>query len=442
MIKLFYEIILSKNKLIITCYISNQKSYQWYFDEGWGEDVNTVRKIQPLKNKIIVSYDLSEIPIHHDDRDFSYPFCRDNYFMFHGSIGLPLLSIDEKKDMDVSFDSNLPLYVSGIGHVDKTKNYILSMSQIKSQMYVGTNVCTNYKINNSVDIYFTMYEKSYMFIEIDKIINAVKKFLKRCYSFFDINENTTFVVNYIGDKLHKNITSTGHGGFGSRSGFSYFIMFHSKKEISKSKIIDVIIHELYHHFNKSSGMYDTMWFSEGFTEFFSRFLRLEPNKLKYVSNDFIVKYNQNPYAETSVSEHTKENFWTNRYYEKLAYTKGYVYALFLFQIYGKQFIDNYKKIIKDFYEGKINIDNKTLKKYLDDKYFDMYIIDGKRIKLVTKKIKDVNKIVIDSKLQKIIYSKVDYINFDIEKHIITIKINDAIHKYNLRSTEKMSINIL
>ena len=224
MIIVSYNIALISNILEITAtFVSDITGIEWYFDEGWGEDLNSVRELKKIKNGIVVKY--AKNNSFYDDRDFAYPYTHDNYFIFQGLIGLPLLSINESQEINVKYKSNIPLYISSIGKISNNKLYLSNFSKIKSQLFVGSHDYVCFKINSNIKIYFTFYEKSHMFISKSYFVSSVVTFLKKCYTFFSIEEKTNFVVNYIGTKLDNKITSTGHGGFGSLSGFNYFIMF-------------------------------------------------------------------------------------------------------------------------------------------------------------------------------------------------------------------------
>ena len=153
----------------------------------------------------------------------------------------------------------------------------------------------------------------------------------------------------------------------------------------RKKITINILHELFDLYNHGVSSYAESWFNEGFTEYFCRLLSLNKSEFIKEINDIMVQYMINPYRNTNISILTKENFWNNKYIEKLPYTKGCVYALYLHQKYKNKFIDNFKNIIRDIRKN-VKFNNPRLKNYLqnnidNDINFDKYIIDGATISI-------------------------------------------------------------
>jgi hypothetical protein len=102
----------------------------------------------------------------------------------------------------------------------------------------------------------------------------------------------------------------------------------------------------------------------------------------------------NPYRNSDISIMTKYNFFHNEYIQKLPYQKGFVYALYLYQRYGNEFINKFKTIINRIHKGAI-YDMDNYKRTLGDKNFDKYIIKGDTIRLKYKKTKKINQLKLD-----------------------------------------------
>ena len=365
------------NSLIIS--IKSNFDVKWIEGENWGESLEN-DKIILSKNKKQIKYKISDkIVNYQDDRLYSHSMVRKNYACFSGNIGLLFPKFDDNVDLKITFMTNFPLVVSGIGEIEKEFSYISTLEILKNQLFILT--CEFIRGDNLTITYFN---KSIFFIKIQEIYLIVQKFLSRCYKFFKIRENLHFVVNYV-DFVPTGET-TGYGGNSNYAGFNYLVTIEktTSKIIKNIKII--LLHEIYHHFNKSNNSdYGTTWFSEGFTEFFCRFLSMKSFAFARECNHFIVKYMSNPYRNYPNTIMTKNNFWKNKFIEKLPYTKGFMYALYLYQKYNGIFIKRYIKLIQDIKIKNIYTDNKTINKYLSDTKFHDFIIKGATIEIKSKK---------------------------------------------------------
>jgi hypothetical protein len=323
------------------------KEINWIYGEDYGEDLSLDFIITESGSTYIVYQISKEIPQYNDDRLLLHPFVRNEYASFSGSVGLFFPDIDFGEEINVTYESNYPLFISGIGSIENSYKEITTLNIIAKRLFVLTKV---YYAQEKIII--TYYPNSYFFIDLETINDLISSFLNRCYHFFGYQEDLIFVINYFGFKTDG--TETGHGGMGNYAGFNFLVVEKKSSPSLKFKIKTTLLHEIFHHFNKSSGDYDTMWFSEGFTEFFSRYLSMNLSLFKKQCNKFIINYNLNPYRNSEISFMTKHHFWTNKFVERLPYVKGFCYALYLYRTYGNTFIENYKKIICD-----IKFDNLT-----------------------------------------------------------------------------------
>jgi hypothetical protein len=350
----------------------------WFLDEQWcTDDIND--KIIINKSDAYIEYITGDIPEFDDDRLYCYPMVRKDYACFTGSIGLyfPLVD-DDHVNFDVEFISNFPLYVSSIGLIDTdSSSFVTDLRRLKNMLFVFTR-----HVVEKSGVMITYRKDAVFFIQVDSIIRHIAKFINSCYEFFGISEREKFMINYNGMIVEPG-GGTGYGGNGNYAGFN-FLITEAESKIKKKKrdsIKIMLLHELYHHFNKSGG-YESNWFGEGFTEFFCRYLSLSESKFKDECNKFLTQYHMNPYRNSGIEIMTRHNFWNNKFVEKLPYAKGFVYAFYLLQKYGDIFIERYKKIITDSYNDPlIRLDNALLKEYLKDEYFDRYIINGETIKI-------------------------------------------------------------
>lgn len=387
--KIKYDFNFDGKKIIISIQLANEKNKNkknknnWYLSEQWCEEEIGDKIILSKTNDKIVYTFSDKIPKFNDDRLYCYPVVRKDYVCFTGQIGLyiPDIVTDDTKEFTVEYSTNFPLFISGIGKIEKEKEIKIktTMQKIKTQLFVLTKTFISFS-----KLIVTYSPESFWFLSLEDIARTVIAFLDNCYEFFDIQDNLTFVVNYVGMKVEDK-SSTGYGGNGNYAGFNYLI---TNTEVEEEKINDYkiyVLHELFHHFNKFAD-YGANWFSEGFSEFFCRYLSLNDNDFIIEANKFIIEYMINPYRDAGINIMTRHNFWTNKFIEKLPYAKGFVYALYLYQKDKDIFLKNFKSIIMDIYDGKqISVTNKYLKKKLNDKNFDRYIIKGEIIELSYKK---------------------------------------------------------
>lgn len=396
---IIYDFHFVNNELIIK--ISSNKNIKYFLGEQWcTENINDKIIIQKTKN--IIEYKISkDIPEYQDDKLYCYPMVRQNYACFTGVIGLYLPQIaNDFIEFQTTFKTNFPLFISGLGHIKESKTVKTNIHYLKNQLFVFTK---DYITKGSVTL--TYKYDAYFFVDKNEIISQVSKFIDKCYEFFGLKRDVEFLVNYNGF-LSKNNTNIGFGGNGNYAGFNYLVTESKKTEELANKITIYLMHELFHHFNKSSD-YKANWFGEGFTEFFCRYLYLDKKEFVKECNKFLEQYWLNPYRNSKIDIMTRENFWNNKFIEKLPYVKGFVYCIYLLQKYGNEFMDIYKSIIKDLYnDNKMQITNDLLKERFHDDNFDKYIIKGELIDIDGQFEKNVKGIYLGFDMDSLINSKI------------------------------------
>ncbi|ARF10001.1 hypothetical protein Indivirus_7_17 [Indivirus ILV1] len=411
----------------LTIIIKANQNIDWFLGEQWcTEEIND--KVIIKKEMDYIKYNISKkIHEYKDDRLYCYPMVRNNYACFTGVIGLylPKLSNDYA-DFKVTYITNFPLFISGIGRISESVTIISNLYLLKTQLYVFTE---NYIESDYLTL--THKDDAYFFMDKNKIIKKISKFIDKCYEFFEIKNKIKFLINYNGFLVENGSQETGKGGNGNYAGFNYAVTETQKTQELEKELTVYLLHELYHHFNKSSD-YASNWFSEGFDEYFCRYLSMSHKKFIQECNIFLKKYWLNPYRNSKITIMTRENFWKNKFIEKLPYEKGFVYALYLHQKYKNDFIDKYKKIILElYYNPKMVINNQILKEMLTDDKFNDYIVNG-------------NTIIIDYDYE--IDMKTINFGFDIESainsHIVRkIKKTSEAYKNGLRNGNISKIHI-
>lgn len=413
--KIIYDFKFNKNKPIITLNIVNEKKnlIKFNFPKSHAGGINQDKNIKIIKTningkkshnhfvKIVYTFykfhKLNQKNIHkYAYHIIKYP----DYFLFTSMNGLIIPYINKNTILDVTFITNSDnLFISGFGNLKKYEIKI-DYETMHSLVFVNAK---NYLEKNNVII--TYPSNAYFFVNINYISNKLNQFIEKCNKFFNYNNNLKFLVNYIGNKTtEKTYLISGEGFY---AGFNYFVFSNINRFIKDDKktFMAILYHELYHHFNIFNGDEKIYWFSEGFTEFFSKLFSLSSKEFIYECNKFIESYYKNPYHNSNIKIMTHYNFWNNYYIEKLSYTKGFVYALYLYQS-DKLFLDKYKKIINHNILYKKKQNNDYFKKMLKDKNFQKYIINGKTIKIKFNVEKIIKKYNLGFNLDKAIHDKI------------------------------------
>lgn len=284
---IIYNFNLSHKGLIIT--ITSNKNVDWVLSEQWcTENIND--KIIMEKTDRIMKYKISKnIPKFKDDRLYCYPMVREEplYACFSGIIGLYLAVLeDDFVNFTITFKTNYPLFISGIGKIDinkieKSKTMTSNLYYLTKQLFVFTK---NYIESQNGIVTLTYKSDAFFFIDPNEIVSIVSDFIDKCYDFFDLKKDVKFLINYNGYLIEDSET-TGYGGNGNYAGFNYLVTEKERTDELCNKIKIYLLHELYHHFNKSSD-YLSNWFSEGFTEFFCRYLSLPQDEFIKECNSF------------------------------------------------------------------------------------------------------------------------------------------------------------
>ncbi len=123
-------------------------------------------------------------------------------------------------------------------------------------------------------------------------------------------------------------------GIGLIDGFS--MRYTGPYDLAKT---EVIAHETTHKWIgnklpiKQKGM-EYMWFEEGFNDYIDTYILAETKMITkkefihYINNNNITPHYKSP-VRTAPADSIAKYFWTNHYYEKLPYERGFIYAFYL-----------------------------------------------------------------------------------------------------------------
>ena len=396
MIHIYYDFDYDEKQMIITMKIYNKENNRLIieFPDSYGSLDRLYKNIKILesnidfkdgksitsKQEIMIKYTFKKYyDSVHSTIDERFNVIKNGKFLFFNAMnGLPIIS-NISKNVNITFSTNYNMLISSIGLLKKNNSITTIFSQeYRRLFFVMTN---NYF--KSKHIYVGYYDKSQFFIDLRKLILKLNKFIETCDKFFNVKNNKIYVISYQ-DFIYKHNKGSSYGS-GYYYGFEYTNIYPKKPNNIMNHTNIYFAHELYHNYNVS-GDISTTWISEGFTEFFCRFLLLSKQAFTIETNRFINYYFFNKYKNIKNSQINEKNYWKNENINKLPYQRGFIYALYLYQTYGNKFLNRYKKLIKTVNKlrkhGKYKMVNNNLFKHiLNDNKFNDYIINGKTIEI-------------------------------------------------------------
>jgi hypothetical protein len=322
------------------------------------------------KNVKVIKLDNNEITIKLLPKD-DHMFCHtvsDDYYVVKGKDFLPIPKTT-LNSFEVTYSSKQPIIISGLGLVEgdikKTENIAIAFRRsycYTNNWYISDGITVTYKPNKSK----TLQDK----------ISKIYKYLTDCYNFFEIKREDKYVINM--HEIEEN--SVGGNGDIYKGVYIYYGFIEDKKNYSMLSN-HVIYHEIFHNFNPGFGLNrkgsECMWFSEGFTEYFYRYILYEPNKFKRTCKIYFDFYNVNPHKNL---RNENIEFDNDENMRMLPYSRGFIYADYLKEKQGKIFIDKYKDLIKKMYTGQIKFNNDQIGNIFDYGSFKKYIINGQIFK--------------------------------------------------------------
>ncbi len=391
-----------------------------YYDETWGEEdlfkclsyikvhdqCATILRY-PFKNEIqILTESFANVRIeygliqdykgHENINDYYRPIINEKYFHVfgHRMFLIPSSFYKDKEAQPVEIILN---YAEGvIQHSFGTENkgtYLLSKEDLMESIIVGGDFRRiNIKLDD-LNIYFLTRGKWASFndneleIELRKIINSQRSFWND-YS----DEIYTITLLPFEESDHAYI-----GGTGLSKGFASYC---SNSERSKLKdITGLYYHELMHHWIggkiRNGSLTEELWFSEGFTEYFSHLLMLNGDEMDYP--EYAEHLNNNYKSLKKMtgianSELNFEAFAAGGSIEKIPYQRGELYALYLDQKLYDASNGNFRlknflhEVLLKTQKDKIEFTNNLFKDLLETHLgteavseFELYILKGEMI---------------------------------------------------------------
>jgi predicted metalloprotease with PDZ domain len=235
---------------------------------------------------------------------------------------------DKKVEVSITW-KNIPKEwktLSSYG-TDESLRFTTSVPQLLHALYVAGNLRI-YQIGDSHDqVYLSLYGNFDW--KDDLIISDISEIIKTQRSFFNDHDFPYYAISLIeGDDPNS------LGGTGLHNSFTMYI------PKGKGRLIyyTYLAHEHFHtwvggkiHNNEQEEL--NYWWSEGFTDYYSRVLALRSGGLSIEEfidecNQFLRSYYLSPVLNES-NEKIKQDFWKNYDVGKLPYYRGFVFAIYL-----------------------------------------------------------------------------------------------------------------
>ena len=385
--QLHFDFTIENNNVVIEFRCYNLSKSTFYLPHAYGgayDILNDIKilesnvkingnKIITSKNEIIIKYTfnkMEKINVKNFQQRCYHAIFYEDFFIFNSQNGLILPDCENEEKLNVTFTTNKPILISGIGKITKTANLKCTCDDL-----YGLMVTHSTKYLNTQNIILSYDPNAYLFINLKNIMKKLNKFIGLCNKLFDIKAK--FVIAYTDRKVK--IDRINSNGGGHYMGAQFFVLADKKTEDVTHNTLIYLAHEIFHFYNVSRGNYDTKWLTEGFTEFFCRLLLLSNKEFDNEVIKMIDKYNDNKYKNIKNSYITEKKYWSNYELSQLSYTKGFVYAYYLYKTQQEEFIERFIRMCKYYKKSHKLLDNKVIKKYMNDPNFDKYIIDGETI---------------------------------------------------------------
>ena len=178
--------------------------------------------------------------------------------------------------------------------------------------------------------------------DLDALADLASSIVDMERGFFDDFDRPFYLISMI-PVGHTDPNSISFGGTGLTQSFSLAVQPGFDLEFGGEgyeRMTHLLTHELFHEWNgrvldRAAPEELCYWFSEGFTEFFTRRLRLRGGLIgleEYVSslNSSLSEYFTSPVREAS-NQRIKDDFWSDDFIKDLPYRRGDVVAILLDQ---------------------------------------------------------------------------------------------------------------
>lgn len=300
------------------------------------------------ENRITVSYHILQTA---DKLGRTYKnMIHQEYFHFigNGALVIPQLNNEQRRDVSMHWKNFPQQYkiVNSFGLGKSRQSFKASLQELRDSIYVGGDYrISETQIKNSPLYVAIRGEWTFKDAELDELASSIVEYQR---NFFDDHTFKTFLIT---------VTPNGEvccstGGTGLTNSFATFVPNDFKLDANAKMLLS---HELFHTWNgrkihREEPEQLVYWFSEGFTDYYSRILLLRSGKLTIP--EFLEDYNRetlyNYYTSSKINASNQKilkDFWNNYEIEKLPYQRGAILAF------------KWNQMIKNSTQGKHSLDD-------------------------------------------------------------------------------------
>lgn len=302
----------------------------------------------------------------------------------------------QKEEIEITWATNDVVTQHSFGMAN-SGTYIVTQEELLESIAVGGDF-RRLKIKlDGMDLFFLTRGDWANFTDQD-LENTLKDIIENQRAFWNDYKDDIYTITLLPFETDD---AAYIGGTGLSKGFASYCSNSRASDIKN--IAALYSHEMMHHWiggkirNESPS--GELWFSEGFTDYFSKLLLTQNTNFsfnKYVSqlNKRIWELKRNPFNEVPNTELALESFGLNADLESIAYLRGESYALYLdqrlFEAYGgaMRLKDLMQIILNDATNNNVRFSNKYFIQLLMEvlgseevEAFNHFIIDGNMIPL-------------------------------------------------------------
>ncbi len=280
------------------------------------------------------------------------PILQKEYFHFIGEAVFihPVCDVSKARQITLSW-KGLPAgwkLSNSFGTNKRAQVISRPISQLRHAIYVGGDFRTKRLVVNKTPVYVAM-RGEWKFSD-DDYFDLVKKVIKTERTFWNDFDFPYFLITLIPTGTR----CCHYGGTGLTDSFATFI---STDKPVDARLRHLLMHELFHTWNgrkikRQAPEELVYWFSEGFTEYYTRLLLLRSGLItieEYVENynKVILDYYSSPYRNEK-NKVILKNYWHIRAVRQLPYQRGDILA------------HNWNRLILDTTGGHFSLDNVML----------------------------------------------------------------------------------
>lgn len=283
---------------------------------------------KPLNSPVKISYFISPFNPQKPDRQESFyaPLIKENYFQFVGSMGLILpfyntADENEEPNFAANISWNLPLgFEIYNSYSSKEKNQHIkktNLSELRDALFVGGKNIVEQKIQVGKNPVNIIFKGSWEKISYDDFSFVIQKLLETQRDNFRDDNFPYFLVSLL-QKGEECFTNT---KFAGTAHLNSFRAYYPKNCPMKNELKQLISHEFMHTWigkkikmgKKASGGIEGKWFTEGFTDYFSRLCLVRSGLIRQDEyfqslNHVLEKYGLSKEKNTTLEDYKRRVF--------------------------------------------------------------------------------------------------------------------------------------